>query len=423
MLARFSRNSLSLLTARLAAQLGFALFTILLARQLGSAAFGEYAFIAAVVLVGNVVTTFGTDMYLIREIAASGDHSLLACALWIQLLLSVVFIASVFLASSFLRALASDAIMAMRISALSLIPLAFFTVYTTALRGRQDMLQYAALNLALIALQIAAIFSLIWLRGGLVELAILLLLVQCAAAALAARLARVRLSMFAVRISAYRQVAGLIRGSAPIALLAIIGILYQRLSLLMLPSLAGPSVSGWFSAAARVVEAAKMGHLAAFTALYPLMAQARSKTASDFARTFRWSWWLLLAAASIAAVLISSFAASIVAVLYGSAYAGSGSLLRIIAWCLVPYSVNGFLALVFLARGQVTALLRASAIATLALGALTSWLVPNVGPTGAGLAALGAEIIQAIVLGLEYLRAGRSVAASLAPRYDLSTQA
>ena len=64
------------------------LFTLVLARRLGSAEFGVYAFIAAVIFVGNALTTFGTDMLLIREIASRNDLSQLLPALLIQLALS-----------------------------------------------------------------------------------------------------------------------------------------------------------------------------------------------------------------------------------------------------------------------------------------------------------------------------------------------
>jgi len=422
MSSRLSRNSLWLLLARLGTQVGLALFTILLARELGTSAFGDYAFVAAVVLVGNTLTTFGTDMYLIREIAASNDETLLVPALLLQLILSALFIALVSTLSGMLHALPSDAIVAMRIYTFSMIPLAFFTVYTTALRGRQRMLAYSLLNLALIGLQLAAIIVLILSRGNLVFLAWLLLLVQCLAAFIAARFARVQLNLIHLRTAAYARIPRLVRASASIATLAILGILYQRLSLLILPSLAGSTVTGWFSAASRVVEAAKMAHIAVFTALFPIMAQARSATASDFARAFRLPWWLLLGGASLVAFAISGLAAPVAGILYGPAYAASAPLLRILAWSLIPYSINGFLTLAYLARGHTHGILRALAAATVVLVVLTLWLFPHAGASGAALAALAAEIVQTIVLALHVSHLGRIVPAASDLRSRLSTQ-
>ncbi len=193
MFSRLSRNSLWLLLARIGTQAGLALSTILLARQLGSAAFGEYAFISAIVLLGNTVTTFGTDMHLIREIAATKDESMLQPALWLQLALSAAFICAVLVVSRSLLGLSPEAEVAIRIYIFSLLPLAFFTVYTTALRAHQRMLAYSLLNLALMLAQLVAVFVLVRIRAGLVALAVLLLIVQCLAAVFSGLLSRLRL--------------------------------------------------------------------------------------------------------------------------------------------------------------------------------------------------------------------------------------
>ncbi len=59
------------MTARIGAQASLVIVTLyLLARAFSVKGFGEYAFISALILIANVLTTFGSDMYLIREIAA-----------------------------------------------------------------------------------------------------------------------------------------------------------------------------------------------------------------------------------------------------------------------------------------------------------------------------------------------------------------
>src|SRR5512140_2325660 len=94
-LKRLGINSIWMSLSRLGAQgLGVG-FTVLLGRGLGSAGFGEYAFLAAVLTTGNALTTFGTDMHLIRQIASQGKLSGLGEALAIQLGLSLLFIAGV----------------------------------------------------------------------------------------------------------------------------------------------------------------------------------------------------------------------------------------------------------------------------------------------------------------------------------------
>ncbi len=124
LLQRVGRDSLWLTAARIGAQV-LALFTLLLARRLGNTGFGEYTFAITVIFIGNVLTTCGTDMYFIREIAASGDFSRLPAALWIQLGLSVIFIAGTWMFAPLVPNQSSAAVLTLKIYSLSLIPIAF----------------------------------------------------------------------------------------------------------------------------------------------------------------------------------------------------------------------------------------------------------------------------------------------------------
>ena len=415
-LARLSLNSLWLLISRIGAQAGLAVFTILVARGLGAAGFGEYAFIAAVIVVGNVLTTFGTDMLLIREIAATDDLSQLSAALVIQLVLSVVFIGAVLLFSAHAPLPQPEAIGALRIYSLSMLPLAFFTVFTTALRGRQHMLAYAGLNLALMILQVIAAAWLVWRHANLVTLAELLVLVQVFAAILAGGLCFGRLRGFdsALRLS-LRQVMPLARASAPIALLGLLGVIYQRLSLIVLPAMAGSAATGWFSSAARIIEAAKVGHLAAFTALYPMMAQVRRERGSRWARTFQAPVLILLAGAGLASVAIYLLAQPITLLLFGAQYLAAIPVLRILAWMLIPFTLNSLLTLALLADSEERIIARALALSICVLSLLMLWWVPTRGIEGAAWAVLCAEVAQCAVLVLADAHRGqivRSLAAS-----------
>ena len=128
--ARLSHNISWMLLSRLAAH-GFAvLFNVLLARRLGSAGFGEYASLGVILLIANALTTFGTDMLLIREVAVSGISARLQAALKLQLALSAASIALIWMFGRLLPGLSAEGLLALRIYSLALIPLAFFISVT-----------------------------------------------------------------------------------------------------------------------------------------------------------------------------------------------------------------------------------------------------------------------------------------------------
>lgn len=146
------RNSLYLLLARLTAQGLALLFIAVVARRLGIADFGQFTFIAALLLLGNTFTNFGSDTFLIRELARAGKPTdLIARALSLQLALSAVWVfATILLRPNSLLLLYS----------FSLFPLALFSVATATLRAFERMDLVWTLSLVNGVVQLVAAFFL-----------------------------------------------------------------------------------------------------------------------------------------------------------------------------------------------------------------------------------------------------------------------
>jgi O-antigen/teichoic acid export membrane protein len=395
---RLSKNALWMILSRFGAQGLTVAFTIVLARRLGSAGFGEYAFIAAVLYVANTLTTFGTDMLLIREIAAQNILSRLSAALILQLALSGLFIIVIWLAGSSIPNQNPETVTALQIYSLALIPLAFFTVFTTALRGKQNMGAYTFLNILVAGLQVGIVFL---SNLSVLHLSIFLVAVQTFAAAAAGIICGITIpDFFQTRRGPFSDLFRLIREAAPIALIALLGMLYQRLSVYMLSTMRGPADTGLFSAAARTVEASKGIHIAVFAALYPAMAYAQTDLVnrSRWLQTFRFSWRALIAGAVAGALILCAFAAPITALLYGSRFHESANVLRILGWMLIPFTVNTYLTLSFLAANKERLVARALTAGLLGLLILNLWWIPLRGPEGAAWAALCAESLQSVIL-------------------------
>jgi O-antigen/teichoic acid export membrane protein len=410
MSTKLFRSSAWLFLARLWAQGGMALFIVLAARRLGGSGFGEYSFMAALVVIGNILTAYGTDMHLIREIAVRGSRGQLPAALALQGFLSILFATGVFLAAPHLTFLSSQGALALRIYSLALFPLAFYTVFTTALRGEQQMGVYASLNALVASLQLLAAVIFYFSSFDLVGLAILLLAAQALAAFLAGLLCSLYIPGFwRGWVFSYRDVSRLSRASAPLALLSGLAILYQRLSPALLPFISGIASAGFFSAPSRVVEAAKVGHLAVFTALYPAMAERKGRDRHWF-QSYRPEGLALLAVAALASLGCSLLAGPLITWLFGVEYHPSIPVLKILAWTLLPYTVNGFLSLAFLANGDEAAVLAGLSTGLLALAALTAWWGKAGGAQGAAWAVLYAECLQAAVLSFQAARRLRGAA-------------
>ncbi len=396
--------------SRISAQ-GLIIFsTILLARRLGNAGFGEYAFISAVMLIANSLTTFGTDMLLIREIAARDELSRLSIALVLQLLLSGFFIILAWTFGAWFPNQSIETIKAMQIYSLALIPLAFFTVFTTALRGKQKMGAYNLLNLMMSILQVGIILLIPY---NIISLFTALLIMQIVIALLASIICTLTIrDLWKAWFFSFPRLYILLKESAPIAVLVLLGMIYQRLSITMLSTMNGAAETGIYSAASRAVEASKIIHFAAFAAMYPAMARYKTGSVTSDSFTAQFSvtegndrtrdhmglLGLLLAGTILISIILFLFSAPLMKFLYGNEFTVSASVLQILAWTLMPFTINSYLTLSFLASNRekvVGYVLIASLLALLTLNLL--W-IPLYGAQGGAWAVLVAECLQAIIL-------------------------
>jgi O-antigen/teichoic acid export membrane protein len=423
--SKLAKNSLWMILSRFGAQGLAVVFTILLARRLGIEGFGEYTFIAAIIFVANALTTFGTDMLLIRDIAAKGDLSRLPSALIVQLVLSILFITVVWMFGALTPNQNPEIVTALKIYCFALIPLAFFTVFTTALRGIQRMDIYSLLNLIVSVLQVGVVLL---PNINIIRLSVLLLSVQIIAVVIASFVCVMTIPGFwqVWKFPSF-HLFSFLKQAAPIAWLTLLGISYQRLNVYMLSTMSGAMETGIYSAASRAVEASKTMHLAVFAALYPAMAEGtshlhdllskshqprvlqgeRSPTTKSpirlgdyFIRSrFEMTYFgFLFAGATIISLLLSILAKPLMILLYGNQFIPSSNVLQILAWMLIPFTVNTYFTLSFLASKRESIIGRSLIASLLGLLVLNLWWIPAKGPEGSAWAALVAECIQSTIL-------------------------
>ena len=396
-LGRIVRDAAWLLAGRAVGQGLMVLFTVVLVGRLGLVGFGGYAYVAAVVFVANVVTTFGTDMVLIRDIAGGGAATRWSAALAVQLLLSALAMAAIWVAAPLGPGGSPVVAAALRLYSVSLVPAAVFSVCSAGLRGAGRMRSYAALGAAAAALQLGAAALLVPAGADLVVAASVLLAVQVVVAALAWTVCAARVPAFRYLPPIARaDVAEMTRSSARIGVLGLLGVLYQRLGVLALAAFSGPVATGWFAGATRIVEASRAGHVALFGALYPAMVGGRAAGAGRRSPDgLRSAWRLTIAGGVVIGAALVLLGPAVTGVLYGPAFAPSAAALAILAVSVVPSTLATHRSLELVAAGREGQMVRALLASLAVLVALLALLVPVVGWLGAPWAILGAEVFQA----------------------------
>ncbi len=138
--------------------------------------------------------------------------------------------------------------------------------------------------------------------------------------------------------------------------------------------------------------------MALLGALFPVMAQAHGSETSvtpDQRRIFRLSWRLLLLSGAAAALALFAFAPFVVTALFGPAFEPAVPALRLLAWVLLPYSVNIYLSTELLAAGREKSLAVVLLLSLAVLIVSSLWFIPRWGLMGACWAVLIAELLQA----------------------------
>ncbi|MBL8103400.1 MAG: oligosaccharide flippase family protein [Anaerolineales bacterium] len=360
------------------------LSNILLARYLGSDGFGEYAFISSVLLIGNAFSTFGMDMILIRSLASGGNSFNLADGLLLQLLLSLFYISCVFLTGLFTPVASS-----LKIYIFALLPLAFFTIFNIEMRARQEMKTFSLLQFAVSLMQLLAVLVLWFLHADINSLAVFMVIGYIASALLAIIFCIPSITQW--RFSLLKSFS-LLKVSFRMAVIGTLRLVYEKITIAIMPALAGLSMTGIFSVSSRLADAGKLGHLSAFTALYPEMARD-----PGFGRQMK-GLRLMLGAAFLISVFIFIFAETIIYFLFGAEFISSVQPLRIMIWVIVPYVLVTYTSLGLVALGNEKSVLSCQLAALVIL--LTSLVIftPVFGLSGAAAAILLAEIIHAVLL-------------------------
>ncbi len=403
---RIRLNSIWLLLARLITQAQLIVFTVLVARSLGAGGFGQYAFVAALIFLGNVATTFGTDTLLIREVARDRQthNGFIPAALGIQLTLSVIWLLVVGIGADVLKGQSPDVVLALKVYSLSLIPLAFFTVFTAVLRAHERMDVYLLLNGIVALMQLAGAWWVLAQNGNLLSLVMMLNVVQLCAAIIAGVLCRSSLPAFHFHWSVTRsQLIDVARLAWPFALLGVLAVIYQRLGVLMLSTLGTESQTGWYAAATRVVEPLKILHFAVLGALLPALAHLEVSIADRqqnriTAHLFQRSMLFLLIVSALAAGAISVLAQPIVILLFGASYAPSAALVQLLAISLIPYTISASLSLRLVTQRKERRVLWVTALSVIVAFFLNRWLIPGYASSGAALVVVGSESFLALLL-------------------------
>jgi len=402
---RLARSSGWLLFSRLASQGLAVLFTIFVARSLGNVGLGQFAVISSIILFGNIFAAFGLDTHLIRTIAGkrTSDPDTLSGAVWIQLILSIGFIIILVILSASLPQFLPDTRTALLLYSFSLVPSAFYKVYSAAFRAYERMDLFAGANLLLIGLQTIGAVILFFMGGDLLQLVGVIVISQFIAAFFGRLMSTKHLPAFKIRIvPSSRILKELIGLGWPLALLSGLGFLYQRTGIFLLSFLVDEGTTGLYAAAMKVAETFKIIPYVMLGSLFPVIAniyqgkgnnQPDSQAAIAYLRRIT---TLLIGLGIAFSFLVSVFANTIIMALFGDDFLPAIPALRILIWMVIPYAYNARITLDLVVQGQDRLATLITGFSLLFSTIVFFFMISTFGLVGAAAAAVTVEIVQAL---------------------------
>ncbi|MBI4161502.1 MAG: flippase [Acidobacteria bacterium] len=391
-------NTGFIVAAQVLARLASTLFLLYVARRLGQAGLGEYAFAFGVLSVLQTLTDFGLGTLSVRDLARDRGRvdSYFTGNLIARLGLAAVAIVLVQAALPTLPL--TPAIREMvRVLQLLLLCQAVTGAYGIVYNAFEAMHYPQALALFQAVATAALGATLLGSGRGVSSLAYAAAAVGVVNAALAAALVR-----RVVRVRWHPDpglVLRMLRASLPFALTSVFALVYFRIGVFLLQFLRGPEAVGSFVAAFKILEAFLILPGALTFALFPRLARTAEDPARGTVALEHAARYLLLAAVPLAAAT-AAFAAPLLRLLYTERYLDSASCLRVLALAIVPLFLNSVLGAAALSLDRERTAMGIAAAMIGVNGLLHGLLIPADGIRGAAWATLITQTLVAVL----YLR-------------------
>jgi len=385
---RIAKNTTALLATRIINQVAGFLLVVYASRQLGVEDFGKYSFVVAFYLTFELISFFGLQNYLPREIGRrreeAGKYFVHAAVLVGGAALVLVAVMN---GAAAAYGLGRDTYVAAVIASLGLVPASLGAAAESSFIGIEKAEFITLLAFVKRTLVTAISILVLWLGYGVVALLVVRAAVEFASASFSVPLCVWQTRAGRVRFD-WAFLRRLLRGATPFAGLAVLASIYWRLDVLLLQRLVGPAEVGIYSASYRLMFLLTLVPESFMNAVYPNMARTWREDRPQFVRLAERSLRYLVAFALPAAVGAYVLAEPVVLLIYEVDFARSVAVLSLLIFAVIPiYMNNVFYRALFAAEQQFKSVF-ILVVNILVMAASGIWLIPRWGAVGAAAALL-----------------------------------
>ena len=369
--------------------------------------YGHFAIALALIGIFGVLSETGISTVALRSMSTdhAGEANHLGLALVAELVTSLV-IAPLMLPVGLLLGYPPEVLALLGIGTVYLFFQGFLAALDATFRARR-VLVFPALFLALQAVVTGlAGAALISSGSGPPGLVSAMGLGYAAATVAAFVLVRSRLKIPIVLTGKVRKVPAFLRTALPIAATGGIGIVYERVDLLMVSKLDSTSAAAVYGVVLTALAVSAILPTVIVPAFFPLLAVGLQEAREQVRGSFFLLWRVFLLLSVPVALFLVFGSDDLVTAVLGDRYSSAGTPLAIIGGCIVLGFLNSLLSYALIAdyhERRRVAILAVSLALNVGLNAL---LIPPYGPTGAAVALV---VSDALILAWQMSIVQRSV--------------
>ena len=376
------------------------MLSVIIGRNLGENGLGIYATALAWIAPITLIAEFGLSTLLTRELATNpqATRSLVNTAIRIRFWMGTGLSIGLMLAAPFLSE-ERLIVMGIQLSAVLIWVQPLFSTYTSVFRARQAMLPVALLNLGMLLVQVI----LTWL---------LLRQAQDVEGVFIINSATSVLQLFAAWLiyrwrfragkADFTQAIPLMRQALPFAIAAVLATLHMRLNILWLEQVWSSAETGYYAAASRIPEVARLASIAFFDAAFPMLVSlaGNERLVSQYLRRML----VGLSAAGLTFAITTGIAGPFVMLfLFGEAFSNAIEPMIILSWAIIPLLIRSTLTFYGYVQRDEAFVNSTVFIALFGRLLFCALLIPPYGASGAALAHLAAETCGMLLLAGRHL--------------------
>ncbi len=373
------------------------LFGFAAARLLGSAGFGNYAMLSAVLSYFMVLTDLGLSPLLVREMSAKPQerHRLLFSGLALRMALALISFV-LLCAIGWILHWPALFLQCLLVGGAGTLLYAWNNTMTDFLTSTEKLRFAAALDVICQGLFLAVVVFLLWLTHSILAIFVALFAANFARGIVLGFLVRKEIGSFRYSDLDIAHCWSMSREVLTFALLGLLSLVYFKSDVLILYAFHPGSVVGWYEGAYRFLETLMVLNMSLMVALFPSLSRmgADVNRLSELKETTVRALRFLILSGLGCALFVSAIAKPLTRFCYGVNFGPSAGLVPILMVALLLIHLNAPFGRILFALGKQKMVLKFMFLTVGANIVLNFLLIPRWGATGAACTTVLSEIIS-----------------------------